>query len=240
MSNILIYSFILVFISCISKEQPGSDVDRFVVENKEYFFHAINRTYRMVIHTSDNGDIIDTSWTTQRDYTYKLYFRKDTILNDTNYKYVWYENLSDNYRIGIIRETADGKIYYRKNPFQPEYLLYDFSLNENDKFSNLIVKNSEIILNCNIPRKQLLLTQCCGRDTLYWVQGIGNTRNILDNTFPEMCYCMENGDTIISQSTGGSENVIELLFVKVPESIIYINKGYNVGNFKFTEKIEYF
>jgi hypothetical protein len=55
-----------------------------------------------------------------------------------------------------------------------------------------------------------------------------------------MCYCFDNGDTIISNSSDESENFIELLFVKVPESIIYIKNGYNVEEFEFTEKIEYF
>jgi hypothetical protein len=227
-------------LSCSSKEQLDTDVNHFIVENKEYYFHAISRMNRMVIHTSENGEIIDTNWIIQKDFTYKLYFNKDTILNDTNYKLVWYENLSEKYRIGAIRETSEGKIYYRKNPFQPEFLLYDFNLHENDKFSNLLVKSCETIVNCNIPRKQLLLTQCCGRDTLYWIQGIGNTRDILNNTFSKMCYCFDNGDTIISNSSDESENFIELLFVKVPESIIYIKNGYNVEEFEFTEKIEYF
>lgn len=236
-----VFILITLIISCSDEYQLGSDYKLMVVENKEYYFHSTITMNRMVIHTT-NGVTADTTWKIIRDYTYKIYFHHDTLFNDTLYKFVWYKTINTDYRIGMIRESIDGKVFFRKNSFSSELLLYDFSLRENDMFNNLIVRKSEILFNSNIARKQLLLTQCCGRDTLYWIQGIGNTRDILTNSFHEMCYCMDDGKILISVNNDGQTEDIRLLFVMLNGSIIFKSQDYygSTTDFEFKDESKFY
>lgn len=238
------FLLLMIFSNCSKSkdDNSNSDMQKFVLENKEYYFKQTSILYHMMIKTDSLENVKDTMWYTKVNDTHSIYFHQDTVLRDTIYKFVWYKTIDKDYKIGIIREAADGKVYYRKSTFTPEFLLYDFSLNVVDKFQNLVVKKIEFIDNCNYKRKQLLLTQCCGKDTLYWLQGIGNTNDILNNSFRDECFCFDDGRTIESNAIGGWISETSLLFVKYNLSIIYKSPDYNElpSNFKYIRETSYY
>jgi hypothetical protein len=232
----------LIGLNCSKSKDDNvnNDSQKFVIENKEYYFKSTSNEYHMILKTDSFGQV-DTFWNININYTHVIYFHQDTTIRDTVYKYVWYKRTGKDYKIGVIRETADGKVFYRKNPYWPEFLLYDFNLKENSCFGNLIVKKIDNIQNLNLTRKRFLISQCCGRDTMYWIQGIGNTNNFLDNSFRDMCYCMDDGRVIDGYIFGGAVVDTKLLFVKINSSIIYRSPDFNgsTDDFKFEYEVTY-
>jgi hypothetical protein len=132
-------------------------------------------------------------------------FGNDTTVDANIYKKVLratHEAPSNWSSYGLIRESAEKKIYYRTDTSNQEYLLYDFSLNINDTVlavmmgsynsglnlflgSELVfVLSIDSILIGNKYQKQLhMATVCSGVERDQWVEGMGGSAGMLHNDF---------------------------------------------------------
>jgi hypothetical protein len=123
----------------------------------------------------------------QRNNAYK--FQGDSIINDTVYAKLYVstnEALSSWQLYNLWRETKENKIFTRGNRYpiyEPEKIMYDFSLGKNDTFvTDGIIFKVDSVLTKNWGgklRKHWYLNPVSGPEyyKTVWIEGVGNIRS---------------------------------------------------------------
>jgi hypothetical protein len=123
-------------------------------------------------------------------YYFSEFTSNDTIINSMEYKRV---NSDIACLMGYIREdTLQKKVYFIDNQFNPEILLYDFSLQAGDSINLSFPITSDIhnpgyyhidsIISVNLfggTRNALYLNPTTGGNQLIWIEGVGCTEALL-------------------------------------------------------------
>ena len=167
-------------------------------------------------------------------YTETIKFEGDTVIDFVQYKKVLRatdEFYSQWEYYMLIREDIDGKVFFRTDTSQQDYLLYDFNPNINDTItvysifdytyingefgivSNTIrIDSIDNVFIAGMSRQRICISANNSTEEEYWVEGIGNIeRGILHNKM-------------------GVFNSItqELLCVYQSDTAMYINPDINI------------
>jgi len=163
----------------------------------------------------------------------KFFASGDTILSGKTYKKIYFKELDStfsmvgtNYLCGI-RDSADGRTYFRPRLESTEQVLYDWNLNVGDSilmytncyagsysflssfYNNFIDKdvitNVDSVLIDGIYRKRMTLADNLFFYPFYWVEGIGCLQGLFYNSFVAMnseiwpldLFCFHHYDTLM-------------------------------------------
>lgn len=171
----------------------------------------------------------------------------DTVINAVQYSQI--SNCLNSYR-GALRD-ANGKVYYVPKDSVREYLLYDFTAQEDDTIRNvymeygwggfgleeLVVAQIDSILVNNSWRKRMHFYSGSSE----WIEGVGNTQGFLWDIYPNISNfwinleCLSVNDSSIYPTSGYGP--CDLLTVgQSPDVDVYVSvkdtngnpvKGYN-------------
>ena len=157
----------------------------------------------------------------QHKYTDIYKIEGDTLVDGMSYKVMYTtrnENLTGWSVCGVIRETEDKQVLYRRDGSSYDEILYDFSMEVGDTIIMngsgfypdwmFVVETNEILINGE-PRKQIVLEYSWG-DQEVWIEGIGSLYGIIDSgslfltggSTNLLCY-YEDGDLIWQNTTPG-------------------------------------
>ena len=157
----------------------------------------------------------------QHKYTDIYKIEGDTLLDGVSYKVMYTtrnEDLTGWSVCGVIRETEDRQVLYRRDGSSYDEILYDFSMEVGDTIIMngsgfypdwmFVVETNEILINGE-PRKQIVLEYSWG-DQEVWIEGIGSLYGIIDSgslfltggSTNLLCY-YEDGDLIWQNTTPG-------------------------------------
>ncbi len=157
----------------------------------------------------------------QHKYTDIYKIEGDTLVDGVSYKVMYTtrnENLTGWSVCGVIRETEDRQVLYRRDGSSYDEILYDFSMEVGDTIIMngsgfypdwmFVVETNEILINGE-PRKQIVLEYSWG-DQEVWIEGIGSLYGIIDSgslfltggSTDLLCY-YEDGDLIWQNTTPG-------------------------------------
>ena len=157
----------------------------------------------------------------QHKYTDIYKIEGDTLVDGVSYKVMYTtrnENLTGWSVCGVIRETEDRQVLYRRDGSSYDEILYDFSMEVGDTIIMngsgfypdwmFVVETNEILINGE-PRKQIVLEYSWG-DQEVWIEGIGSLYGIIDSgslfltggSTNLLCY-YEDGDLIWQNTTPG-------------------------------------
>lgn len=155
--------------------------------------------------------IIGENWKEGGSFGYQYTMKEDTLINDTLFSKIFRTNIDSNFNysisdlIGYLHEDSTKKIFYKGYvpPLSLElntFLLYDFSLKENDSIiypfsvnfydSTFTLKASKIdsIEINGTFRKRIVFDQAaCFREN--WIEGIGSDVSL----FGPVTHCFEGG-----------------------------------------------
>jgi hypothetical protein len=135
--------------------------------------------------------------------SYILHLEGDTLINGINYKKIYRSDdslqVSSYPTNSFIREVHPGQVYLKQG-IQPEFLLYDFSMELLDEITISIYGSLDctlkvtaidsVILNNGEPRKRMAIESADNSDwgiTDYWIEGIGSTTSGLLNYYIQFC-----------------------------------------------------
>ena len=157
----------------------------------------------------------------QHKYTDIYKIEGDTLVDGVSYK-VMYTTRNEDFTgwsvCGVIRETEDRQVLYRRDGSSYDEILYDFSMEVGDTIIMngsgfypdwmFVVETNEILINGE-PRKQIVLEYSWG-DQEVWIEGIGSLYGIIDSgslfltggSTNLLCY-YEDGDLIWQNTTPG-------------------------------------
>ena len=157
----------------------------------------------------------------QHKYTDIYKIEGDTLVDGVSYKVMYTtrnEDLTGWSVCGVIRETEDRQVLYRRDGSSYDEILYDFSMEVGDTIIMngsgfypdwmFVVETNEILINGE-PRKQIVLEYSWG-DQEVWIEGIGSLYGIIDSgslfltggSTNLLCY-YEDGDLIWQNTTPG-------------------------------------
>jgi len=157
----------------------------------------------------------------QHKYTDIYKIEGDTLVDGVSYKVMYTtrnENLTGWSVCGVIRETEDKQVLYRRDGSSYDEILYDFSMevgdtiimNGNGFYPDMmfVIETNEILVNGE-PRQQIVLEYPWG-DHEVWIEGIGSLYGIIDSgslflmggSTNLLCY-YEDGDLIWQNTTSG-------------------------------------
>ncbi len=157
----------------------------------------------------------------QHKYTNIYKIDGDTLVDGVSYKVMYTtrnEDLTGWSVCGVIRETEDRQVLYRRDGSSYDEILYDFSMEVGDTIIMngsgfypdwmFVVETNEILINGE-PRKQIVLEYSWG-DQEVWIEGIGSLDGIIDSgslfltggSTNLLCY-YEDGDLIWQNTTPG-------------------------------------
>ena len=157
----------------------------------------------------------------QHKYTDIYKIEGDTLVDGVSYKVMYTtrnEDLTGWSVCGVIRETEDRQVLYRRDGSSYDEILYDFSMEVGDTIimngsgfypdRMFVVETNEILINGE-PRKQIVLEYSWG-DQEVWIEGIGSLYGIVDSgslfltggSTNLLCY-YEDGDLIWQNTTPG-------------------------------------
>ena len=157
----------------------------------------------------------------QHKYTDIYKIEGDTLVDGVSYKVMYTtrnEDLTGWSVCGVIRETEDRQVLYRRDGSSYDEILYDFSMEVGDTIIMngsgfypdwmFVVETNEIFINGE-PRKQIVLEYSWG-DQEVWIEGIGSLYGIIDSgslfltggSTNLLCY-YEDGDLIWQNTTPG-------------------------------------
>jgi hypothetical protein len=144
----------------------------------------------------------------------------DTVIDSHTYKIFWVcndESLSDwELHGGLIRETNDGKVYYRRFFEEEEGLVYDFNAETGDTLEifnyqimfdpvNMIVTGIDSILTYDGYKKRIHLESPSFPDGETWIEDVGSIYGIVYSClgifggacgFYELLCCEDDGQII--------------------------------------------
>ena len=145
----------------------------------------------------------------------------DTLVDGVSYKVMYTtrnEDLTGWSVCGVIRETEDKQVLYRRDGASYDEILYDFSMevgdtiimNGNGFYPDMmfVVETNEILVGGE-PRQQIVLEYPWGAQEV-WIEGIGSLYGIVDSgslflmggSTDLLCY-YEDGDLIWQNTTPG-------------------------------------
>ncbi len=145
----------------------------------------------------------------------------DTLVDGVSYKVMYTtrnENLTGWSVCGVIRETEDKQVLYRRDGASYDEILYDFSMEVGDTiimsgngfYPNwmFVIETNEILVNGE-PRQQIVLEYPWGEQEV-WIEGIGSLYGIIDSgslfltggSTNLLCY-YEGGDLIWQNTNPG-------------------------------------
>ncbi len=157
----------------------------------------------------------------QHKYTDIYKIEGDTLVDGMSYKVMYTtrnENLTGWSVCGVIRETEDKQVLYRRDGSAYDEILYDFSMEVGDTiimsgngfYPNwmFVIETNEILVNGE-PRQQIVLEYPWGEQEI-WIEGIGSLYGIIDSgsrfldggSTDLLCY-YEDGDLIWQNTTPG-------------------------------------
>ena len=157
----------------------------------------------------------------QHKYTDIYKIEGDTLVDGVSYKVMYTtrnENLTGWSVCGVIRETEDKQVLYRRDGSAYDEILYDFSMEVGDTiimsgngfYPNwmFVIETNEILVNGE-PRQQIVLEYPWGEQEV-WIEGIGSLYGIIDSgsrfldggSTDLLCY-YEDGDLIWQNTTPG-------------------------------------
>lgn len=130
----------------------------------------------------------------QHKYTDIYKIEGDTLVDGVPYKVMYTtrnENLTGWNFCGIIRETEDKQVFYRRYGSPDEEMLYDFSMEVGDTICMcdygydeccmVVIEKGETIVNGE-PRQQIVLEYPFGNGVEeVWIEGIGSLYGIIDS-----------------------------------------------------------
>lgn len=116
-----------------------------------------------------------------------LALKSDSIINTLTYKklYLYTDTLLENGTLaGLIREDIAGRKVYFKNEDEPEFLLYDFYVNENDTIINKEFESKVISIDSiEIDGQYHKVIQLSTANT--WIEGIGGINGLITSYRPK-------------------------------------------------------
>lgn len=127
-------------------------------------------------------------------YTEIFKIEGDTTINSVNYQKLWYiwDSTMNNFSLnGFLREESNV-VYYLRNNYDSEGVLYDFNLETGDTTIiineycddvQVIVTGTDTVEYFGIPRKRWMLD---GWTDDYWIEGIGSNYGLI---YSELFYC---------------------------------------------------
>ncbi|MBO7616110.1 MAG: choice-of-anchor J domain-containing protein [Bacteroidales bacterium] len=157
----------------------------------------------------------------QHMYTDIYKIEGDSLVDGVSYKVMYTtrnEDLTGWSVCGVIRETEDRQVLYRRDGSSYDEILYDFSMEVGDTIIMngsgfypdwmFVVETNEILINGE-PRKQIVLEYSWG-DQEVWIEGIGSLYGIIDSgslflmggSTNLLCY-YEDGDLVWQNTTPG-------------------------------------
>ena len=157
----------------------------------------------------------------QHKYTDIYKIEGDTLVDGMSYKVMYTtrnEDLTGWSVCGVIRETEDRQVLYRRDGSAYDEILYDFSMEVGDTIimngdgfypdQMFVIETNEIIIGGE-PRKQIILEYPWG-DQEIWIEGIGSLYGIINSgslfltggSTDLLCY-YEDGDLIWQNTTPG-------------------------------------
>ena len=157
----------------------------------------------------------------QHKYTDIYKIEGDTLVDGLSYKVMYTtrnEDLTGWSVCGVIRETEDKQVLYRRDGASYDEILYDFSMEVGDTIIMsgsgfypdwmFVVETNEILIGGE-PRKQIVLEYPWG-DREVWIEGIGSLYGIIDSgalflmggSTNLLCH-YEHGDLIWQNTTPG-------------------------------------
>ena len=157
----------------------------------------------------------------QHKYTDIYKIEGDTLVDGVSYKVMYTtrnENLTGWSVCGVIRETEDKQVLYRRDGSAYDEILYDFSMEVGDTiimsgngfYPNwmFVIETNEILVN-DEPRQQIVLEYPWGEQEI-WIEGVGSLYGIIDSgsrfldggSTDLLCY-YEDGDLIWQNTTPG-------------------------------------
>ena len=159
----------------------------------------------------------------QHKYTDIYKIEGDTLLDGVSYKVMYTtrnEDLTGWSVCGVIRETEDKQVLYRRDGSSYDEILYDFSMEVGDTIIMsgsgfypdwmFVIETNEILVNGE-PRQQIVLEYPFGNgEEEVWIEGIGSLYGIVDSgslfltggSTNLLCY-YEDGDLIWQNTTPG-------------------------------------
>ena len=159
----------------------------------------------------------------QHKYTDIYKIEGDTLLDGVSYKVMYTtrnEDLMGWSVCGVIRETEDKQVLYRRDGASYDEILYDFSMEVGDTIIMsgsgfypdwmFVIETNEILINGE-PRQQIVLEYPFGNgEQEVWIEGIGSLYGIVDSgslfltggSTNLLCY-YEDGDLIWQNTTPG-------------------------------------
>ena len=159
----------------------------------------------------------------QHKYTDIYKIEGDTLLDGVSYKVMYTtrnEDLMGWSVCGVIRETEDKQVLYRRDGASYDEILYDFSMEVGDTICMcddgfyaccmVVVEKGEILVN-DEPRQQIVLEYPFGNgEQEVWIEGIGSLYGIVNTgalfmtggSTNLLCY-YEGGDLIWQNTTPG-------------------------------------
>ena len=159
----------------------------------------------------------------QHKYTDIYKIEGDTLLDGVSYKVMYTtrnEDLMGWSVCGVIRETEDKQVLYRRDGSSYDEILYDFSMEVGDTIIMsgsgfypdwmFVIETNEILVNGE-PRQQIVLEYPFGNgEQEVWIEGIGSLYGIVDSgslfltggSTNLLCY-YEDGDLIWQNTTPG-------------------------------------
>ena len=157
----------------------------------------------------------------QHKYTDIYKIEGDTLVDGVSYKVMYTtrnEDLTGWSVCGVIRETEDKQVLYRRDGSSYDEILYDFSMEVGDTITMsgngfypdwmFVIETNEILVNGE-PRQQIVLEYPWG-DQEVWIEGIGSLYGIINSgslflmggSTDLLCY-YEDGDLIWQNTTPG-------------------------------------
>ena len=130
----------------------------------------------------------------QHKYTDIYKIEGDTLLDGVSYKVMYTtrnEDLTGWSVCGVIRETEDKQVLYRRDGASYDEILYDFSMEVGDTIIMsgsgfypdwmFVIETNEILVNGE-PRQQIVLEYPFGNgEQEVWIEGIGSLYGIVDS-----------------------------------------------------------
>ena len=169
--NLLLFGLLLTVASNIVAQEP------IAMEGKEW-------NVQLKQSGREESDYVNGQYTRNK----QIWIDGDTIVDGIPCKklYILGTNVWDGniYQESLGYCRQDGEKYYQNGK-----LMFDFSLQVNDKFGDLVVKEiGDTVLSDGVSRKYLLMADVSAYDPLiiydmdYWVEGIGSlTAGVLTN-----------------------------------------------------------
>lgn len=202
--------------------------------------------------------IIGENWYQGGSFGYQYTMKEDTVINDTLFSKIFKTNIDSNFNysnndlIGYLYEDSTRKVFYKGfvPPLSTElntFLLYDFSLKENDSiiypfsvnfngstFTLKVSKIDSIEINGTYRKRFVFDQAACFFEN--WIEGIGSDVSL----FGPITHCFEGGpgtacyfDSNLQYSFYGLSFISYCFSVSVEEEINR-NPTFNISQDKYS------